>query len=62
MTGADHEHSETVVIAAHWLIEQPEPPKPVIVELRRRFNLTALEACEASALAHRSRTEQRASV
>lgn len=62
MTGVDHEHSEAVVIAAHWLIKQTDPPKPVIVQLRRRFNLTALEACEASALANRCRIEDRAAV
>ncbi|WP_392711128.1 hypothetical protein [Rhizobium ruizarguesonis] len=56
MTGTDHEHSEIVVEAAVWLSGQKDPPQPIIPELRHRFQLTALEACEACAMAQRFRT------
>jgi len=51
MIGADHEPNEAVILAAQWLADQREPPHPIIPHLRRQFGLTALEACEASALA-----------
>lgn len=60
MTGTDHEHNENVVVAAQWLAEQQSPPEPIIGNLRQRFNLSALEACEAAALAGRFRTYRRA--
>jgi hypothetical protein len=60
MTGADHEHYENVVVAAHWLAEQQSPPDPVIANLRQRFSLSAKEACEAAALAGRFRTNRQA--
>ena len=60
MTGADHQHSATVETAAQWLSEQREPPRPVVPELRSRFNLTATEACEAIAMASRFRTNRKA--
>ncbi|WP_105438483.1 hypothetical protein [Neorhizobium sp. T25_13] len=60
MTGADHEHSEAVVSAAQWLADERHPPQPIIPELRRRFGLSALEACEASAMAQRFRTYRKA--
>ncbi|NRP19898.1 hypothetical protein LPJGGPFB_03156 [Ensifer adhaerens] len=47
MTGTDHEHSETVTIAAQWLADQRDPPHPIVPELRSRFGLSALECCEA---------------
>lgn len=56
MTGADHEHSESVLVAAQWLADQSNPPHPIVPELRSRFGLGALEACEAAALARRFRT------
>jgi len=60
-TGCDHEHDEMVVQAAQWLAEQPagsiDRPIP---ELRRRFPLTAQQACEASARADRMRVYRRA--
>lgn len=49
MTGADHEHSESVTIAAQWLADQREPPHPIVPTLRSQFGLSALEACEAIA-------------
>lgn len=60
MTGTDHAHGESVVTAAQWLAEEQSPPQPIIPELRRRFGLSALEACEASAMAQRFRTYRKA--
>ncbi|MGR9349950.1 hypothetical protein [Rhizobium leguminosarum] len=60
MTGTDHEHSESIVLAAQWLAEQHPAPQPVIHELRKRFPLSALEACEACAMAQRFRTYRKA--
>ena len=60
MTDADHEHSEAVIHAAHWLMDQTLPPQPIIPELRKRFPLSAVEACEATALAQRYRVVRRA--
>lgn len=60
MTGTDHEHNENVVVAAQWLAEQQSPPEPIISNLRQRFNLSALEACEVAALASRFRAYRRA--
>ncbi|THK35626.1 hypothetical protein EHS39_23650 [Ensifer sp. MPMI2T] len=55
MTGADHEHSALVEQAAMWLGDQAQPPRPIIPALRERFNLSALEATEAAAMAERFR-------
>ena len=52
LTPPEHQHSEIVVEAAKWLGGQPEPPKPLVPELMKRFPLTVLEACEAAGLAH----------
>ena len=60
MTGIDHEHSEAVVLAAQWLADQDDPPRPIIPELRRRFPLGAHEACEAAAMARRFRVARKA--
>jgi len=60
MTGTDHEHSESVTIAAQWLADQQDPPQPIIVHLRSRFGLNALEACEAAAQARRYRVVRQA--
>lgn len=57
----DHEHSEAVMLAAQWLAEQMEPPRPVVPNLRRAFGLSAPEACEACALAQTYRMNRRAS-
>ncbi len=53
MTGVDHERNKTVVVAAQWLAEQKKRPTPLVPALRSRFDLTAVEACEAMALAGR---------
>lgn len=60
MTGADHEHSESVIVAAQWLADEKSPPHPVIAHIRQRFGLNAVEACEAAALAQRFRICRRA--
>ena len=46
--------------AAIWLADQSAPPTPLIPVLRERFNLTAMEACQASELASQFRTLRRA--
>lgn len=38
--------------AARWLASQTLPPRPVVPVLRRDFNLTAKEVCEACRLAY----------
>ncbi|SKA11099.1 hypothetical protein SAMN05428963_10631 [Consotaella salsifontis] len=52
--GLDHEHSAAMEEAATWLtnLEPHEKPQPVIPELRRRFGLSPLEACQAIAEAN----------
>lgn len=60
MTGADHQHSESVVQAAQWLADEKDPPRPIIPIIRERFGLSALEACEAAALSNRYRILRRA--
>ena len=52
----EHCHNETVTLAARWLVDQREPPAPLIPELRQRFGLTSAEACEVCGLAYRYRT------
>lgn len=49
MTVVDHQHSAAIDEAARWLATSlpTERPGPVIVELRRRFGLTSLQATEA---------------
>lgn len=60
MTGADHQHSAIVEQAAMWLSEQNPPPRPIVPALRERFGLTALQATEAAAMAHKFRTNRKA--
>jgi hypothetical protein len=55
MTGADHAHNAAVEQAAMWLSEQNLAPRPIVPALRQRFNLSALEACEAAAMAEKYR-------
>nr|WP_209848685.1 hypothetical protein [Rhizobium herbae] len=50
-TGLDHEGTASVEVAARWLALEPSPPRPVVPALKERFGLTALQACEATALA-----------
>ncbi|CDZ60457.1 Hypothetical protein NGAL_HAMBI2605_10270 [Neorhizobium galegae bv. orientalis] len=60
LTPPEHEHSAAVEQAAIWLAEEHSPPAPLIPELRRRFDLSALEATEACAMAQRFRMLRRA--
>ena len=60
LTPQEHEHSEAVTLAAQWLADEQPPPAGVIPLLRSRFNLTALEATEACAMARRFRINRRA--
>lgn len=55
LTPPEHQHSPAVDDDARWLAHLPqhERPAPVILELRRRYDLTALEAtvaCREAAL------------
>ncbi len=43
----EHETSAAVDEAARWLATTPNPPQPLIPELRQRFGLSASEACAA---------------
>ncbi|NTI03457.1 hypothetical protein G6K88_15645 [Agrobacterium rhizogenes] len=60
LTAPEHEHSEAVVQAAQWLAEQNPAPQPVMPLIRARFGLSAIEACEAAALATKYRVARRA--
>lgn len=55
-----HPDNESVGLAAQWLADQSQPPRPIVPALRERFNLSALEATEAAALADRYRMLRRA--
>lgn len=50
--------SSGVITAALWLASQKEPPGRVVPALRERFNLTAMEACQACALAPKYRFKE----
>ncbi|MCO5058608.1 MAG: hypothetical protein M9905_12170 [Rhizobiaceae bacterium] len=58
-TGLDHESSAAVDEAARWIATMPDAqlPRPIVPDLRRRFGITAAEACQAirEARAHRER-------
>lgn len=56
----EHQYSEAVEHAAMWLADQNPPPHPTVPALKERFGLTALEACEASALSVKYRTNRKA--
>lgn len=56
----EHERSEIVTVAAMWLADEIQPPQPIIPEMRRRFDLTPLQACEAVAMAQRFRINRKA--
>jgi hypothetical protein len=60
LTPPEHERSESVIQAAQWLAEQNPAPQPIIPELRKRFSLSALEACEAAALSNKYRVYRKA--
>ncbi|ACM27532.1 hypothetical protein [Rhizobium rhizogenes] len=55
LTPPEHERTEAVTLAAQWLADELQPPQPIIPILRQRFDLTAMEAIEAAALANRYR-------
>ncbi|MGR9539371.1 hypothetical protein [Rhizobium leguminosarum] len=59
MTSAPN-HEQKVVAAAQWLADQKEPPAMVVPMIRERFSLSALQACDACALAQKYRTIRRA--
>ena len=46
-----------VLGAAQWLATQTPPPEHPIPELRGRFDLSALEACQACEIAGRLRSK-----
>ncbi|AWI58996.1 hypothetical protein [Sinorhizobium fredii] len=56
----NHPDNPAVTSAAKWLADQNPRPKPIIPELRKRFDISALEACEAAALAEKYRMLRRA--
>ncbi len=56
----EHSHSAAVEQAAIWLADEQTPSQPIIPELRRRFDLSSLEATEACAIAQRFRMLRRA--
>ncbi|WP_042777828.1 hypothetical protein [Sinorhizobium fredii] len=60
LTPPEHEHNALVEQAAQWLSDQAIPPRPIVPELRKRFDISALEACEAAALAEKFRMLRRA--
>lgn len=60
LTPPEHEHSEAVTQAAQWLADQHPEPRLAVPELRARFPLSAVEACEAIALARRFRIFRKA--
>lgn len=52
--------SEIVREAARWYAETGRPVEiPAVILLRHRFSLTALQACEAIALAQKYQTDRR---
>ncbi|MHC2359045.1 hypothetical protein [Rhizobium leguminosarum] len=53
-------YEQKVVVAAQWLADQKEPPAMVVPTIRECFSLSALEACNACALAQKYRTLRRA--
>jgi hypothetical protein len=60
MSGVDHQHSAAVEEAARWLADQHQPPRPIVPALRERFGLSAVESCEAAAMAEKYRMLRRA--
>ncbi|PSJ57385.1 hypothetical protein C7I85_22640 [Mesorhizobium soli] len=54
MTGADHQHTAAVDLAAEWLstTRRDQISGPLVPALRQRFGLSAQEACQAIAQAN----------
>ena len=46
--------------AAIWLADLSEPPRMAVPELRNRFGINAVQACEAIALARKFQINRRA--
>lgn len=59
MTGADHQHSETVITKAQWLAEQNPNPTSIIPAIRERFGLSVLEECGAVSLSNKNKIWRR---
>ncbi len=47
LTPPEHEHTAAIDEAAAWLASEDHPPSPIVPALRRRFGLSAVEACTA---------------
>jgi hypothetical protein len=60
LTPPEHAHNALVETAAQWLADQAQPPRPIIPTLKSRFGLSAVECCEAAALADKYRMLRRA--
>lgn len=48
-----------VAAAAEWLVAQTEPPRSPVLALKEQFSLSALQACQAIALAQQIRQAAR---
>lgn len=48
-------HLSATALAGRWLARQACPPRPIVPTLRRRFRLSAAEACEACRIAFQAR-------
>ncbi|MBC6714705.1 hypothetical protein H9Q09_00705 [Aurantimonas sp. DM33-3] len=46
-TGHCHESTAAIDEAAAWLASERQLPSPIVPALRRRFGLSAIEACTA---------------
>jgi hypothetical protein len=56
LTPPEHEHSAAIDAAVTWLLSEPDTTgRPIIPEMKTRFGLTSLEACEACREASRRR-------
>lgn len=62
MDAPNPSQNDVVAQAARWLAEQVEPPRAAVPELKKRFGLSAVQACDAIALAARLRAEGEATV
>lgn len=47
--------ADPIDAAARWLAQQSEPPRAAVPELKKRFGLSAVQACEAIKLADEHR-------
>jgi hypothetical protein len=44
-----------VAAAARWLAGETNPPRPIVPNMRRQFDLTPAQACDAIRLANEMR-------